>query len=467
MLKTVSLHGTRKGGTCDKNPDPCAATEKSAIIENPMHIATTHRNADFDGLASIVAITLLYPGTVAVCPKSVNPNVHRFLSLHKTSFDIILAGEVKLDEVKRLIVADTNQWRRIERLDQLRDRETVEVLLWDHHMGIGDINPHWQCVEKIGATITLLARELRAQQVPLTPLQATLFLIGLYEDTGQLTFSSTTPEDARAAAFLLEQGADLTIAVDFLNMAYGEVQKKVLFRLMRDAELYDMKGKRVGLGVVHINKHVELAMVVQLYGKIVNADAVFVIFVNEGGGYFIIGRSATPEIDVNAILQRFGGGGHPGAGSATINETTMPPGEIRYKLVAALNEVQRGGALVADMMSFPVTTVDPSTPMYEIQQLMEAEKIRGVVVEEDDRLQGIVVLWDLKKLRLRKQWNSPVKAFMNRQVTTIPPDALASEAAELMVRKNIGHLPVVQGEKVIGIVTRTDIINYLYGMLPA
>jgi CBS domain-containing protein len=98
---------------------------------------------------------------------------------------------------------------------------------------------------------------------------------------------------------------------------------------------------------------------------------------------------------------------------------------------------------------------------------MEEEKIRGGLVEENDCLQGIVVLWDLKKLRLAKQWNSPVKAFMNRKVTTIPPDALASEAADMMVQRNIGHLPVVQGEKVIGIVTRTDVINYLYGMLPA
>jgi len=432
-----------------------------------MHIATTHRNTDFDGLASMVAATLLYPGTIAVCPKNVNPNVHRFLSLHKTSFDIILSGEVNLETVSRLIVTDTNQWRRLDRLDHLKDQEGVELLLWDHHLGIGDLNPDWQCVEKIGATITLLVRAIQEQALQLTPLQATLFLLGLYEDTGQLTFSSTTPEDARAAAFLLEQGADLNIAVDFLNMAYGEVQKKVLFRLMRDAEQHEIKGKRVGIGVVHINKHVELSMVVQLYGKIVNADAVFVIFVNEGGGYFVIGRSSAPEINVNTILQRFGGGGHPGAGSATITDSRMAPGEIRQKIIAALHEVQRGGALVADMMSFPVTTVPPDTPMHQIRQIMEEEKIRGVLVEDDECLQGIVVLWDLKKLRLAKQWNSPVKAFMNRKVTTIGPDALASEAADLMVQKNIGHLPVVQGEKVIGIVTRTDVINYLYGMLPA
>jgi len=432
-----------------------------------MQIATTHRNTDFDGLASIIAATLLYPGTVAVCPKNVNPNIHRFLSLHKTSFDLILAGEVDLDAVTRIIVADTNQWRRLDRFEQLKDRDGVELLLWDHHFGIGDISPHWQCVEKVGATITLLLREIQKQALAITPLQATLFLLGLYEDTGQLTFGSTTPEDARTAAYLLEQGADLNIAVDFLNMAYGEVQKKVLFRLMRDAEQHEIKGKRVGIAVVQINKHVELAMVVQLYAKIVNADAVFVIFVNEDGGFFIIGRSSAPEINVNTLLQRFGGGGHPGAGSATIVGSHMAAGEIRQKILAALHEVQRGGALVADMMSFPVTTVSPNTPMLEVQQLMEEEKIRGVLVEENDCLLGIVVLWDLKKLKLRKQWNSPVKAFMNRKVTTISPDAPAGEAAELMVQKNIGHLPVVQGQKVIGIVTRTDIINYLYGMLPS
>ena len=431
-----------------------------------MQIATTHRNTDFDGLASIIAATVIYPGTVAVCPKNVNPNIHRFLSLHKTAFDLILSGEVDLAAVTRMIVVDTNQWRRLDRFDQLKDRDDFELLLWDHHMGLGDINPHWQCVEKVGATITLLLREIQRQELPITPLQATLFILGLYEDTGQLTFSSTTPEDARTAAFLLEQGADLNIAVDFLNMAYGEVQKKVLFRLMRDAEQHEIKGKRVGIGVVTINKHVELAMVVQLYGKIVNADAVFVIFVNESGGFFVIGRSGALEINVNTVLHRFGGGGHPGAGSATINDTHITSGEIRQKIIAALHEVQRGGALVADMMSFPVTTVDPDTPMHEVQHIMELEKIRGVVIEEDDRLRGIVVLWDLKKLKLRKQWDSPVKAFMNRKVTTITPDAQAGEAAELMVKKNIGHLPVVQGEKVIGIVTRTDIINYLYGMLP-
>ncbi len=432
-----------------------------------MDIVTTHKNTDFDGLASMIAATLLYADTVAVCPGHVNANVQRFLSLHKTSVPMVLAREVDPEAVRRLIVVDTSHWSRLEHRLQLGGKAGVEIILWDHHLPPGDIMATEEHVEQVGATVSLLVDALQKRQVQLSPLQATLFLLGIYEDTGQLTFNSTTPLDARAAAFLLEQGADLNIVVDFLNIAYGEEQKRVLFQLMHRGVLHEIRGKRVFLAVVDVRKYVELAMVVQLYGKIVNAEAVFAVLVNEGGDVFIIGRSSTPEIDVRVILQPFGGGGHPGAGSATLHAGEAHVDTICQQILESLQEAQPGGPRVADMMSFPVTMVAPDTPMTEIQRIMEEERIRGVVVAEAGRLQGIVVLWDLKKLRYEKQWSSPVKAFMTRDVLTITPAAQASAAAELMVRKDVGHLPVVQEDKVIGIVTRTDVINYLYGMLPS
>ena len=96
---------------------------------------------------------------------------------------------------------------------------------------------------------------------------------------------------------------------------------------------------------------------------------------------------------------------------------------------------------------------------------MHDQQIRGLLVGNSSDLQGIVVLWDLKKLTLRKQWDSPVKAFMRRSVMTIGADALVREAAQLMVQKDIGHLPVTSGKEVVGIITRTDILRYLYGMV--
>ena len=104
--------------------------------------------------------------------------------------------------------------------------------------------------------------------------------------------------------------------------------------------------------------------------------------------------------------------------------------------------------------------------MHEVRSIMQAQKIRGIVVGEEEKLQGLLVLWDFKKLRQEKQWNSPVKAFMIRDVETVSPNMPPSEAAEIMVKKNIGHLPVEHAGKVIGILTRTDILTYFYGMLP-
>ena len=79
-----------------------------------------------------------------------------------------------------------------------------------------------------------------------------------------------------------------------------------------------INGRRIGLGVVRLDQHIKLAAVVQLYAQIIDADAVFVVFENDSGDHFIIGRSKSPDIDVRVVLAPFGGGGHAGAGSATV-----------------------------------------------------------------------------------------------------------------------------------------------------
>jgi hypothetical protein len=123
-----------------------------------MQIVTTHKNTDFDALASIIAATMIYPGSVGVIPTSVNTNVARFLSTHKTAFNIVLPHEIDHQDVRRLIVVDTDQWRRLERMEPLRQRNDVEILLWDHHQNGGDIEASWRCQEPVGATVTLLRR---------------------------------------------------------------------------------------------------------------------------------------------------------------------------------------------------------------------------------------------------------------------------------------------------------------------
>ena len=431
-----------------------------------MQIVTSHKQTDFDGLASIIAATLLYPGSVGVVPKETSRSVSRFLSTHKTAFNLILPQEVEHDKVRRLIVVDTASWNRLDRMDKLKKREDLDIHIWDHHALGGDIQATWSCQEDIGAAVTLFVREIAKRDMELNPLVSTVLLIGLYEDTGHLTFPSTTPEDARAAAFLLEHGADLNVASHFLNPPYEEKQKEVLFEMMKSTEKRMINDLRVGFNIVPLeDKVTTLSGVVNIYRSIINVDAIFVIFVTNDRAT-VIGRSGVESIHVGQIMNRLGGGGHAGAGSATIRLSDQSPEDIRDAIITILDQDLHSGVMIADLMSFPVFHVAPDISMREVHKLMSKRKIRGVLVMEDDVLQGIVVLWDFKKLKLDKHWDKPVKAYMSRNLTSVAPDANPAQVGRLMLEKNIGHLPVVQDGKVIGIVTRTDILNYFYNLLP-
>jgi nanoRNase/pAp phosphatase (c-di-AMP/oligoRNAs hydrolase) len=247
-----------------------------------MQIVTTHKNTDFDALASVIAATMLYPGSIGVVPKSVNTNVAKFLSTHKTAFNIVLPNEIDHSQVKRLIVVDTDQWRRLDRMEGLQQRDDLEIVLWDHHHNGGDIQADWRCQEVVGATVTLLVREMKARDMELNPLVSTVLLIGLYEDTGHLSYPSTQAEDAAAAAYLLQNGADLNVASVFLNPPYEEVQRDILFMMMQNSEEIKHNHRTIGINILKLEQKVPmLAAIVSMYRKIINADAVFVIIVND------------------------------------------------------------------------------------------------------------------------------------------------------------------------------------------
>ena len=432
-----------------------------------MLIATTHKNTDFDALASVIAATLLYPGCIGVVPKMTNKNVEQFLSTHKTAFNLVLPNEIDPDKVEKLIVVDTDQWHRLDRMEKLRDKEGLEIDLWDHHMtGRGNIEPTWAIREHIGSTVTLLVREMKKRGTKLNPLDSTVMLIGLYEDTGHLSFPSTTSEDAMAAAFLLENKADLNVANFFLNPPYEETQKEILFEMMKATEKQIINGHPVGFNFVTLDKKVpNLAAVVSIYRKIVNVDALFVIFHNDDTNT-IIGRSGVEKIHVGEAMLALGGGGHAGAGSATVKSKKYSVEKIRETITEVLTASKCETASISDIMSFPVISVPPTTNMREVQAIMAREKIRGVLVTEGDDIVGITVLWDFKRIKKQQHWDSPVKAFMARDIITITPKTSPTMAARLMIEKDVGYLPVVQNKKVIGIVTRTDILTYSYDLLP-
>ena len=431
-----------------------------------MHIVTTHTHTDFDGCASVVAVTLLFPEALAVLPSALNPNVKAFLSIHKDLFETHTCGDVDLKRVKRLSVVDTSSWSRLDRMQALRSRKDLDIMIWDHHMETGSIHASQRCIEPLGATTTLLVRELKRQRKVLTPMQATLLLAGIYEDTGNLSFPAVTAEDAYAAGWLLERKADLNILNAFLKPAYSEKHKAILFQMLQRAERTKIKGHSISISKVVVEGHIDsLAVVVRMCLEILNVDAAFGVF-SDGpkDRCMVIGRSQIEALNMGSILRRMGGGGHPRAGSALIRAAN--PDAVEQWILELIRGSQQASVQISDLMSFPVHMVTAEARMEEAALLLRAKGISGIPVVNGDRVVGMISRRDFRKMRKESQIRSPVKAFMTTDVLTIEPGKSPTQAAQIMVKHDVGRLPVVENGQVIGIITRSDVMRYFYDLLP-
>ncbi len=432
-----------------------------------MRIITTHKNVDFDALASMMAAAVLYPEAIPVMPNSLHPNVRRFLAVHKDIFGSRSIRDVDFGQVSTMIVVDTCRWDRLEAVCGSLAKQEINIDLWDHHPDTGDIEANWRCHKPMGATVTLLLGEIQRQRLPITPISATLFLAGIYEDTGSLSFPSTKAEDALSAGFLLQKGADLSIVGEYLRPAYGKTQKAILFKMLDSSNSFTISGVKASICKVDIDGHVtNLAVVVDMYREIINADVVFGIFtVKNNGKSVVIGRSREGVSNIGTIMRALGGGGHSEAGSAMVKSTG--PDQIEEIIRSGIDNYQRRDVSIADLMSFPVFSVPPDMSMYHVDQVLQERQCTGLPVIDEDRLVGIVSKRDFGKWTKDRDWQKPVKAFMRRDVVTIASGDTVEEAIRLITGNDIGRLPVLDKGRVIGIVTRTDLMHYFYDILPS
>lgn len=427
-----------------------------------MDIIATHANTDFDALASLVAGTLLYPSAMGILPSQLRSNVKQFLSLHRDLFRLVSIKDLNLEKVSRLIAVDTNNWSRLDRLAKLKERPGLEIHLWDHHMHNTDIEPSWRCHEEAGATITLMLREIRKRDCAFSPMHATLFLMGIYEDTGNLTYPSTTPEDGYSAGFLLKNGADLNVVSAYLSSPFDDLHTSLLKDMLDSLQTFKKGGCEIGVAFLPVESGMSmLSSVVVRCREIRGLDALFGVFSVQGAKYMVIGCAGIPEVDVGAIVRRLGGGGHPGAGSALIRSEDV--NSVRARVLEQIEaEMEKPKVSVRDIMSQPEVKVSPSTPIGEVCALLETLRARAVLVMHGDEFCGLLSTAECSKARMELEGNAPVKAFMRTRIPVIHPDQATREALRLMSDAQTSVLPVVEDGSVIGVVTRPDLLLHIY-----
>ncbi len=421
-----------------------------------VELIVTHEHADFDAIASLLAAHKVYPHAIPVLPRSINRNVRNFLTLYRDAFPFVRPEDLARRRVARVIVVDSQSFQPPRGVS----RETP-VLVIDHHPPRQDLPDHWEYRgEVLGATTTLLVEQIVEQGISLTPIEATLLLLGIYEDTGSLLYRTTTSRDVRAASWLLEKGANLDIVNRFLHHPLSEEQRDLFLRLSEAAETLDVYGHTVVIAAASAPAFMdELSTLAHKLRELYEPDGIFVL-VELDGRVQVIARSTSDAVDVGAIARALGGGGHARAAAAVVRDKSLA--DVKAELKRLLREHIRPAVTVADIMSHGVRTLSPTTTVAQVDTEMRRYGFEGfpVVDPESGALLGIVTRRQVDRALHHGLGRAPVERIMHSGQFTVRPQDSVETLQKIMMQSGWGQIPVVNGDgRIIGIVTRTDLIK--------
>jgi len=425
-----------------------------------MDLILTHTNTDFDGLGAMVAAKRLYPRAIAAYAPQLNRNVKRFVRLHSESFGLRPLNEIDPAAVRRVILVDTQDISRAG----IPLPEGIETVIYDHHPPF--TQPAKGIVRQIGAATTLLVHELMRDCETLTPPEATAMLLGIYADTGRLTFPSTTPDDLEAAAYLLRQGGQLETVEDYLETTLTVRQEALFKALLEASERHSLPGAQALLaGLTWNDEAPELSI---LTGKLIDLTGsdVTAIAVStpdpKGTRTQFVARSGIREIDVRDLLAPWNPRGHAGAASA--HGENLPIEEVLPVLRERLQALVHPEPTARDLMSYPVRTLPFEISVQEAADEFSRFGHSAMPVLHRGKPQGVISRRDLDRAIGHGRAEASIQGMVARRVEAVSPDTPLSEIQARMVSKDIGRLLVLDGDVLVGIVTRSDVLRARYDM---
>ena len=322
-------------------------------------VIATHGNTDFDAFAAMLAARRLYPGAV-VAVGALNRNVRDFFRLHADELEgVVEIARLELDAIRRLIVVEATNASRLGELEPVALDPEVEKALFDHHSEADLpewIDPDTAVLSTDGALTTTLVGILAERELEPTTLEATTFALGIHEDTGSLTYATSTQRDADALAWCLRHGARQDLVAAYLHTPLRASERDLLNRLLEALEPVDAAGEEVLFAAVRWPEYVE--GVSNLAHKIVDLTdtKALVLLVEMDERVFAVVRSRTDDIDAAALAGALGGGGHPQAASAIAKGDLE---EARALVLAELQRARREPRRARDVMSTPPRSVEP------------------------------------------------------------------------------------------------------------
>ena len=425
-----------------------------------MQVITTHLNADFDCLASMMAAKKLYPQAHLVLPGSTERLVEDFLKEESPHLKFTRIKDIPLDQVRLLVVVDTHAPERIGVFGPLLDNPQMEVHIYDHHP---DPQPEFKAgiIKKRGATTTILHEILIEKNMPLTPEECTLMVLGIYQDTHSLVSVSTTPEDLTAAGDLIKRGADLNRVSSYMRQKLNSEQLDIFNGMVSSLESHLINGVEVSLTTASSDHFVrDLAFVVQNVMDLENLSAVFAL-IRLDKRIYLIARSNIPEVNVAELAQVFGGGGHESAASATIKELTLV--QAKEKLLGNLESLVQPLSRIRDIMHAPAIAVDVDEPIQSVEKKLTLYNLNTLPVLSREQPVGLITRQIVEKAIHHAMEKDRTEDLMISRFAVTTPDAYFKSVISLVIEEKQKLIPVVDAEnKLIGVVSRGDLLRVLH-----
>jgi tRNA nucleotidyltransferase (CCA-adding enzyme) len=425
-----------------------------------VRVVTTHLGADFDALGAAAGNLLLEPGARLVFPGSQEAAVRRFLAAEKIELPEIRVRELRRAAITAATVVDCSSWRRLGEVGELIKKAGCPVRVVDHHPENRDAIAATELLTApVAATCTVVSEELRRRDLTPDATTAALLLLGIYEDTGGLTYADTTARDCLAVAWLLERGARLDWVRRYVLRPLEPEQLELLNQFVEGAVEHQIGGVRVVITIARPSEQVEeAAYVIHRYAEIFDLPVVIALL-EVPAQLIVIARSTYPSVDAGKLLAVLGGGGHATAAAARVRGRSAV--EVAQKLLADISEMVRTG-LTAGKLATPHLHVCPhDASVAEAKERLVRLRINAMPVAQGELLIGIVTRQILDSALAGGLGERPVTTAMRPGVPEVPPETPVEELQHLFME---GHarLVVVPLPGGPGIITRMDLLRRLY-----
>ena len=428
-----------------------------------MKIIVGHANMDLDCFGSIALIKYIYPDHQPVKSQLIHPSARKLYNLYQNRFNFLVPTDLKGKNIEHIVVVDTNSKNRVKEYFDHIENFDGQIEVWDHHPSEGSLFEDATFHSALyGANATLIGLELIKRGIKIDPEDATIALAGIYADTGNFLYENVTNDDFQVASYLIDNGASIPLVRKFLKILSEKNQISLFHDVFNRLTYKNINGHFIILSYIEIEEQVGgMAAVIEKIFEVERADAMFCVFhVNKNEQNVIIARSNTDSINLNELLQHFNGGGHVRAASASVKDQSgmMVFAQVEEHLKKSL----KPALIASDIMEKDIEVIKETMDLLEASIFLEKIGHTGApVVSKKGDLTGFMTLRDIMKGRKSDQMHSSVKGYMSKNVITGTKDITVREVEELLFKHNVGHLPIVQGRAIVGMITRTDYLRLM------